>query len=279
MASSGIAQGYLANIRSLVERARETDYVMPIWLPYLPLLIVLASMFGIFIVLAASEAKPVWEIRHGEPGFAVGEYSRDNVEFALDIGAIFLFLAMLIAGLIVQAYVVYKWIDRRNKHFARTHALYENIVEYLEALGIQEPEIAQMRSIVQEMRYREPHRSPVLWLILIIIPVTIVSLIAQLYVYHFLTRDYYEHEVREQMFYRQLSELLKRHGVYLEPPEQTVPDRNTVLYIILSIVTLGLFFLYWVYVMTEDPNRHFTAHSGVEQNLIRALESLAAPTA
>ena len=81
------------------------------------------------------------------------------------------------------------------------------------------------------------------------------------------------------MFYQQLSGLLKRYGVYAEPIVQTMPDRNTVLYIVLTIVTLGLFLLYWVYVVTNDPNKHFAVHRSVEQNLVRALEELAVASA
>ncbi|MEM1713372.1 MAG: DUF4234 domain-containing protein [Desulfurococcaceae archaeon] len=52
-----------------------------------------------------------------------------------------------------------------------------------------------------------------------------------------------------------------------------VPDRSTLLYLILTIVT-GIFLIYWVYTLTKDPNKHFESHSVLERELVTALKQL-----
>jgi len=53
-----------------------------------------------------------------------------------------------------------------------------------------------------------------------------------------------------------------------------IPRRNTVLYTLASLATLGLFTVYWMYVLASDSNNHLTAHRLYEKRLLEALEKL-----
>ena len=56
--------------------------------------------------------------------------------------------------------------------------------------------------------------------------------------------------------------------------ETILPDRSFVLYLILTIITLGIFGIYWLYVLLKDPNEHFKHHILVEDRLLGQLESV-----
>ena len=78
-------------------------------------------------------------------------------------------------------------------------------------------------------------------------------------------------------FLEDISKVLGKCGITFSLPRRTVvlPDRSFVLYLILTIITLGLFGIYWLYVLLKDPNEHFKHHILVEDQLFGQLESLA----
>jgi len=235
---------YLSIVRNTIEEAWATDYVMPLLLPFLGIILLIVSIIPI-AALSASGA------------------------FSAVVAAAAVFFVIAVAAIIIDLYVIYKWIKRRNDHFRRSHKLSASIIDYIVAKGANDPEIASMKSMIEEARFRESEKSAALWIVLIIVlPIVI------LYVMHFLTRDFYEHEQREQIIYKNLAEILKRRGIALQIPETRIPDRNTILYIILTIITLGLFSIYWVYAITKDPNEHFGEHKKFEQNLLLALSKV-----
>jgi len=243
---------YLSVVRNTIEEAVETDYVMPIILPFLVPILLIVSIIVIAVLLAG------------------GIFSESETLIATSmLTFVAVFLAIVVAFIIINLYVTYKWIKRRNDHFRRSHKLLTSIIDYMVAKGVNDPEIASMRSMIEEAKFRESERSAALWIFL-----TMVLSIVGLYVMHFLTRDFYEHELREQKIYKNLAEVLKRRGIALQVPEPMIPDRNTVIYIILTIVTLGLFGIYWIYVITKDPNKHFLEHKKFEQNLLIALSNV-----
>ena len=126
-----------------------------------------------------------------------------------------------------------------------------------------------LERIVRERELEEINREPIVWIILsIIVPLLIF------YVYYFLTKDYYEHERREDTFLEFLNATLNKLGLptLTYKREKMIPKRSIVLYIILSIITLGIFTLYWVYVIIEDPNKHFKEHEKWENELMKILE-------
>ena len=242
---------YLENIRGDVRLRRETDYIMPLWYPFLPIVL---SVIAIFMeILALSTMGPH---RMGAQGYPWLIYS--------PLGLI---------GWLLNLYVVYKWIDRRNKHFKRSRNLFSDIISFLRASGGDKVEVhaGMMERTLREAELEEVERSAALWAVLsFIIPFLI------LYVYHFLNKDFYKHEKREGAMLEDLGralEALGLAGVRLRRPEEA-KDRSTILYIIASVLTLGVFLLYWVYTLTKDPNSHFKGHALWEDELLSLLDKL-----
>lgn len=239
-----LASSYVAEVRRAVEEAAESDYVMPIWLPFLP---------SILVAVGFLLAIPLLLLRR----------------MFLFMSSLVLLIILSIAGSILAFYVLYKLISRRNMHFKRTVKIYGNAVSLLDSLGVTDPETVQLKNLLQEMQREEGERSTGLWIIL-----SFLTGLAALYVYHFLNKDFYKHELREKAFYENLSRILEKRGISLGRLKRTVPNRSTVLYIILMIFTLGFFNLYWLYTLAKDPNEHFAAHRAAEAEIVNAFERL-----
>jgi len=89
-------------------------------------------------------------------------------------------------------------------------------------------------------------------------------------------KDFYRHERREDGFWEDLGRTMNKLGINFSVPRRTeaMPDRSSVLYLILTIITAGLFGIYWVYVLLKDPIEHFKYHIQAESQLLSALESV-----
>ena len=247
-ASRDLAYSYLLEAKNIVEEAQRSDRIMPLWLPYLAVILAILSLA---LGFASEGIVPHHRARHVTP--------------LLNTIATLLF----IAAIILNVYVVYLWVKRRDDHFMRSHKLFKTVLNILETLDIKDSELAIIREKVDEMEQRERPRSPALWAILYI-----VFNIIWFYIAHFLNKDFVEHEMREMSIVRNLSRIMERRGVRLREPERSVPERSTLLYVILTIVTLGIFVLYWVYTLTNDANKHFIQHRMYERELIDSLEKL-----
>jgi len=234
------ARALLSNARELAEQARDTDYIMPVTLPFIPVIIVIIGALVMVI------------------GFV------DNSDIMLAIGS-----AIALIGLVVNFYVVYRWVKRRNDHFDRTLKFFGVITELAEILGFERASI--IRSRYNELReICSIQRNPVMHTILTIIPFYIF------YVYHFLNKDFAEHSAKERLLLADLfDELRKRHPQFIRRIEEfrRVPPRSTLMYLILTLVT-SLFSLYWVYTLTKDPNEHFKSHKVIERDIVDAFEKL-----
>ena len=234
--------GILENIRRFSREREITDYVMPVWLPFVPVIISVAA--SILIIIGAQTRG--MDAAMAGMGPAMG-------------------LAFL--GNLIMVFVLYKWLKRRNEHFKRTKLMYSELASLFEKLGASRA--ATIRGIVKEMEVEQPERSPGFWVILcLFIP------LLTLYVYHFLNKEFHKHSVRERHLAEDIRASLEELGVTRFPAEYPaeVPNRSTILYIILTIVTLGIFGLYWVYTLTKDPNEHFRSHRSIEKSLVSALE-------
>ncbi len=235
---------YLESLKDVKRQAEETDYIMPIILPFVPAIL---AVIGTLIAVLGGMAG-----RAGEAGMALA-----------GLGAAW---ALYIIAAIIFIYVYYKWIDRRNTHFYRMQKFFENLTSYLESKGITDPELATIKNIQSDMKYKETKENAFLWAILS----AIIGIVA-LYVYHFLNKHFHQHELRERRILESLKSILNKRGVYFEVPEQTIPNRNTIVYIILTIITVGIFGIYWIYTLTKDPNNHFIEHRKWEEKLLDVL--------
>ncbi|MEM3913533.1 MAG: DUF4234 domain-containing protein, partial [Desulfurococcaceae archaeon] len=146
---------------------------------------------------------------------------------------------------------------------------FENLVEIADLLKFRRSYV--MKSRLNELREINSHvKSALANTILIIIPLYIF------YVYHFLNKDFVKHSEKEKLliaeFFDEVREKIPSFTRRIEE-FNIVPDRSTLLYLILTIVT-GIFLIYWVYTLTKDPNKHFESHSVLERELVTALKQL-----
>ncbi len=250
---------YLDNLEHYVGKKEETDYIMPIWLPFIPFLIIpvitIAISAGLFIYAGYLEY-----IGDGVAGFGPPVF-------------LFVLMALLIlVGVLVHVYVLYKWLDRRNSHFNRSSALYEEFAYFLEDIanrkGVDiQDKISTITRDLREARYEESERSAVLYVILYIIFNPII-----IYIFHFLNEDFVKHSRREVEILDSFNKILDSLDVDKElsgfKRGYTFPERNTVVYFVLSLITFGIFGLYWIYTITVDPNNHFNEHRSMESEIL-----------
>jgi len=202
-----------------------------------------------------------------------------TIQYTPDIfGIIALFYVLLIVTFIGDIILIYRLARRRNAHFKRQIFLFEDVVAAVKAIATRkgvdvEVGLASGDRTVREAKAEETEKNAVLWTIL-----SVITGIAAFYVLYFLMKDFYKHERREDGFWEDMSKTLDKCGVKFSVPRrtETLPDRSFALYFILTLVTLGLFGIYWIYVLLKDPNEHFRYHVQVEDQLLTTLETVAA---
>lgn len=196
-----------------------------------------------------------------------------GVEAALIFLAIVVLFSIL--SFVISIILTYKLVNRRNTHFKRQIFLYEDILSILKEIASKkevnaDAEITSVERTLRETKMEETEKGAVLWAIL-----SAIIFIATWYVNYFLMKDFYKHERREEAFWEDISRVLSKCGITFTPPRRMKPIRNRsfVLYLIVSIITLGIFGIYWIYVLLADPNEHFKHHIGIEDELLKVLES------
>jgi len=237
----------LKKAESLSEEAKTRDYKMPIILPFTPAILTAAGAFIALLGVALS-----FSAHHaGAP--------------LLTIGA-----AISLAGVLINFYVIYKWISRRNEHFARSLSFYETVVEIADVLKFKRA--FSMKSRLNELKEASSgEKNAVLDTILTLIPFYIF------YVYHYLNKDFYKHSEKEKLLMSDLfDELREKIPTFTRRAEEfrTVPERSTFLYVILTILFGGFFLIYWVYTLAADPNNHFESHMLMEREILSSLKEL-----
>jgi hypothetical protein len=189
------------------------------------------------------------------------------------------FLLTLITFGIYGVYVLYKLLERREQHFERMVSFRGNLIAVLEEQAKGEgradelmEDIAQLKVLDLEATDRDRYgeKTPVLWLVL-----GIVTGVTNFYVYYFLNDDFRAHDASERQFLEKASALMSRLGRAWSPssPAEPFPERSFVMYLVLTLVTLGLFGIYWWYTLITDPNNHFAGHRSWEPQLLAALSS------
>jgi len=203
-------------------------------------------------------------------------YTYDEFPWGFVLSVIALGLSGLIS-FVMLILLTYMLVKRRTTHFMRQKFLSDDLLVTLVSLaktkGVEvEAVLFPIEGTVREANAEETEKEEILWAILsAIIP------FAQWYVYYFLMTDFYTHERREDRFWEDLGRALNKLGINFSVPQRTgaMPERSFVLYLILTVVTMGLFGVYWIYVLLKDPNDHFNYHVQAESQLLAALESVA----
>jgi len=199
-----------------------------------------------------------------------------TTQFAPLFASILFIYLIAIIGLILYIILVYKLAKRRNTHFKRQIFLFEDLLAAVKAIAAKkgvdaEVTLASCDRTVREVKAEETEKNAVLWAIL-----SLLTGIATWYVWYFLMKDFYKHERREDGFWEDMSRVLDKCGIKFSVPRRTeaFPERRFVLYLILTVITLGLFGIYWLYVLLKDPNQHFTYHIQIEDQLLSTLETV-----
>jgi flagellar basal body-associated protein FliL len=194
------------------------------------------------------------------------------------VGGIALVVAVGIVAEVLYLYFFYMLIRRRNQHFPRQQRFFSDLVAILRTAAARksvniDATLGSIESATRQAQAEETEKSAVLWVILMLVP--IVSLIAILYILYFLTGDFYKHERWEDGALSDLERALAPLGIqFVYHRSNPIPQRSYVLYLILTIITFGLFGLYWEYALIKDPNNHFTCHAVFEPQLIQLVTSL-----
>ncbi|RLE80378.1 MAG: hypothetical protein DRJ36_02290 [Thermoprotei archaeon] len=134
----------LEDLKKDAWRRRETDYIMPIWLPFLPTILVVVGIIAMF-----SSA-------------FVGAFA------VIGLIQFFMGIILIFIGAIVGIFVIYKWINRRNDHFKRQHLFLGALLDILKGLSQQKGVntdvlIAQIERDYREAEVEETEKSAVLW--------------------------------------------------------------------------------------------------------------------
>lgn len=254
------------NIRKDIRMRAETDsmmsaawivvYLLPIIATFLVIALIVATMISAISTIGTS-----------------GQVS--TVQFAPAFALIALLYIIVIVSFFANIILVYRLARRRNDHFRRQGFLFEDLVAATRAIAARkgadvEIGLASCERAVREAKAEETEKNAVLWAIL-----SVITGIALFYVWYYLMKDFYKHERREDGFWEDLSKTLDKSGVKFSVLRRTQPllERSFVLYFILTLVTLGLFGIYWVYVLLKDPNEHFRYHVQIEDQLLATLET------
>lgn len=174
-------------------------------------------------------------------------------------------------------YATYKVVQRRHEHAQRRIAFQAYFWHVLsgraEAAGRRDQVAEGMDNLARahaqmESFERANRREPALWTIL-----RFVLGLVGAYINHFLNRDLRFYDEWESAWAANAVWVLGRLGSPVTVPQrrQPVPDRPTGLYVVLSIVTLGIFAAYWRYAVMVDGNSHFDDDASIEDALLAGL--------
>lgn len=198
---------------------------------------------------------------------------RVNSDWTTDAGMAVL-LSLVTCG-IYGLYVFYKLMERRDMHLARVANMVNTSVPLLkekaagggktEAIG---QELAQLEMVQRQMYEQSRERGAVLWLIL-----AIVTGVAAFIGFYFIMDDLAKHDQLEAQYFTLMSQALAKLGLSSQASQAApnMPDRNFALYLVLSLVTCGIFYFYWLYVLVDDGNSHVEAQVQWEDFIYSSL--------
>jgi len=196
-------------------------------------------------------------------------------------GAVIVWVVGIVVAIVIAAILFavlnYKLIDRQNLHSKREAMLRAALIEYIRIKSRERnmsqmlsSHIATMDSIQYEARANEGEHSATLWAILIFIP--FVGFIFLAYMLYFLTKFGYEHDKRWHAFTQQAQASSSHLGMtVILPSWRSLPERSFIIYLIVTVLTMGLFLIYWYYVLIKDMNDHFKVQWQFEDQVVAQM--------
>jgi hypothetical protein len=140
----------------------------------------------------------------------------------------------------------YRLLEGRNRHFNREAALEKQVADYLKSKGKQAPALSE----------RFPERNAKAW------AVSVILVIPAFVITYLLSKDLSVHERNQDAF------LAAAFPERMFMP-QTIPIKT---YVLLTIVTLGVGGVYWLYKVVNLYNAHFKAELQVGKEIGRLME-------
>jgi len=260
----------LPELEYAVGKRFESDRIMGyIWMivPILPLLL---AILGAAILLGFILTAIAAGIRGPTP---TAPFPTDSMAAVLMLS----WIGLILIGFVISifgAVALYYMIARRNNHFRRQRIFTSILLPYLEAKlkekGKSSNAMSALALLNRDSEYDETERSAAVWAVLYIF----VSPIVGLYIFHFLTNDLHKHFKRQIDSSRNLEALLKDLDIqFVSPAQYETKRRETILYIILTIITAGLFWIYWFYLQLKEYNEHFKSQWKLEDQLMNTLRT------
>lgn len=206
--------------------------------------------------------------------------------FAIISFGYLIFIVSIIASFALVAVLTYQLVERQDEHFQREAQLRMGILSFLRsAAGSPEREatiaieLATINTLHNQALYEERPHNATAWAILVAgggilfaftLILGVIGLILGLYMFSFLMNNMAAHDNRWSMLAQQTGSALQKLGYSTNPAHWgtvRLQGRSFGLYTLLTIITLGLFMFYWLYILIKDPNEHFARQAYVENNL------------
>jgi hypothetical protein len=239
-----------AALRAELQDRLRTDRLVPPWLGFLPA----AAALAILVLMGLFAA--IGQAAGGKAG-----------ESAAMVAVFPLFTAAYFGAFAVVVWVAYVLMWRRDAHLRRVYYLKQDAEAYLAARA-QESGVDvshaqyRLRALERPMREQAEARGAVTWAVLSLAGPGVFGLA------YLLMTDFRLHEAAEAELASALEEGLTAvgQGTSLTFAPQ-IAERSFWLYLVLTVVTCGLFAIYWFWVLAADPNRHFAEHESWEGRL------------
>jgi hypothetical protein len=229
--------------------------------PILPIVVgitIAVSAIGI-LISAISKVGSVQQAASAAP--VIGEI------LALYGFAIIAFYVVLVVG----SFALYYLIDRRNGHFKRQQQLFLTLPKYLfsmqKAPGGESA--SRLTQLSEDSVFQERDRPAGLWSILYLFVTPIVGIV----VAYNLTQDLRKHNELQSAYETTLVSAFSEAGIQLPTPASNrLHKRDPILYIILTAITAGLFWIFWFYTLLKDYNEHLEVQARFEDHILASLK-------
>jgi type III secretory pathway component EscS len=168
------------------------------------------------------------------------------------------------------AFAIYYMIERRNGHFRRQQRLFSTLQKYLSSkTSVAGNENAfRLWQSSEESILEELDRPAGLWSVLYLFVTPVVGLIVAFN----LTQDLRRHEELQANYQTTLLGALNEAGIVTSTlPSSRPHKRDPLLFIILTAITGGLFWIYWFYTLLKDYNQHFRDQALYEDQILALL--------
>lgn len=228
--------------------------------PILPLLVGVALLFSIAGIIASNLTS-----------FRSLEETTNAVPAVAAILSLYLLgITAFYSILVIYSVSTYYLLDRRNNHFRRQQQLFAVLPKYIMTLvDAQIDNALRLSTMTEDATIEEENRPAGIWAVLNLFVFPIVSLI----VAYNLSQDLRGHERRQQNYERILVNALNQAGVLLSPPPNgREHKRDPLLFLILTAITGGLFWIYWFYTLLKDYNEHFEDQAFFEDYVLGSLK-------